>query len=125
MTKGVLGEKLSLWRSNLRGTPATDLKERGINLPGSPRARQDHAIGQELPVEAKFGGWRTLRGGQAEVYNQGRYARVDHFTPQDVATIASIPASQLAVDVADDFQDELKGRKLGWNLRTLLPLPTQ
>jgi hypothetical protein len=124
MTKGDLGEALSIWRSVLRGSPVTSTRERRINLPGSPGAKQDHAIGSALPVEAKFGPDAGLRRGQRVVYQQGRYGRVDHHGAQDVATIVSIPTSQLASDsVRGLLNADEDGRNPDWDWQSLLSPP--
>jgi hypothetical protein len=121
ITKNMVGEVMSVGRSLARGSTPTSLREKYINLPGSPGARQDHEIDFDAPVEAKFGRTADLRKGQRAVYNQGRYARVDHFVPQDVATVASIPASQMVSDLVDGWEQDRRDR--GWNPNSLLVVP--
>jgi hypothetical protein len=115
---------MSVGRSLLRGSTPTDLSERYINLPGYVKARQDHAIDGGIPIEAKFGTAPTLSEGQQIVYDQDRYGRVDHFVPQDVATIASIPVSQFASGLFDGWkQNERDQREREGIWRSLLVPP--
>ena len=58
------------------------------------------------------------------MYDQGRYGRVDHFVPQDVATIASIPVSQFASGLFDGWtQNERDEREREGIWRSLLVPP--
>jgi hypothetical protein len=72
-----------------------------ISQPGDPRSFRDHGTAAK-EVEAKYGmGVELSRNQEVAHAALGNRSQIDSFVPQDVATIAGIPASQLLARLAD------------------------
>lgn len=123
LSKGELGERMSIARSYVRGEPPVDFSEAAIQLAGDRTTKQDHAI-TAGPVEAKFGRTAKLMRGQRKVAADGRYARVDHFHPEDIGTIAAVPTSQLTSQIGGILSNRWDDTDApDWGSSSLLPRP--
>lgn len=89
ISKGDLGEVLSLLRSRLRGQKIADVHQR-VKV-GTKKSVTDHRTMDDWIVEAKLGPWARLSGPQKLLRAAHPHYRVDHFLPKDVGSMVEVP----------------------------------
>lgn len=89
LRKGPLGEKVSEIRSRLEGEGVHPDKHT-VQV-GSRHTVLDHKTLTDRPVEAKFGYSATLSTPQKMLRAEDSRYRVDHFLPEDIGKLLSLP----------------------------------
>ena len=89
LRKGPLGEELSKMRSRLEGE-GVDPKIRTVRV-GDRYTVLDHQTMTGRPVEAKFGAGARLSTPQKMLRAKNLRYRVDHFLPEDIGKLLSLP----------------------------------
>ena len=100
LRKGAIGESLSKARSWLEGE-GIDRGARRVEV-GNRYTILDHKTLSGRPVEAKFGYAARLSTPQKMLRAKEKHYRVDHFLPEDIGKLLSLPFTSFGAGLEED-----------------------
>ena len=100
LRKGAIGESLSKARSWLEGEGVHPDRHR-VRV-GNRHTILDHKTMSGKPVEAKFGYAARLTTPQKMLRAEDKHYRVDHFLPEDIGKLLSLPFTSFGAGLEED-----------------------